>query len=185
MSYTIQRICFWYLGVLGTGNVDEGPRSWMHNLKQLEDSSSIIRNSSLPIGINNQLVHPTRPKGRTDRIDYGLAGGDVGEELPSALTGISTLSKNYYLRSLLNRGSVSREDALGAGVPSSFCAVKWRRLASGSTRGSIKFKSEIKSKNLKNIVETCTMLRFTSYRTLICSMLKDVRLWENPAFRTC
>lgn len=89
-----------YLGVLGTGNVNEGARSWMHNLKQLQDSSTIIRNSSLPIRIHNQLVHPTRPQSRTDRIDYSLAGGNVGEELTSALTGISTLSKNYYLWSL-------------------------------------------------------------------------------------
>ncbi len=52
------------------------------------------------LGVQDQLVHATRPEGGADGIGDGPAGVDVGEELALALGGVGPVPKHDDLRLL-------------------------------------------------------------------------------------
>ena len=66
------------LRVLRARNVDERLGSGVHDLEELENRRTIVRDRGLPVSGHNELVHPTRSEGRRNRVGDGEAGGDVG-----------------------------------------------------------------------------------------------------------
>ena len=112
------------LGVLSTGDIDQGPRGGVNNVEQSKEGRTVVyrtmrrrglarsatpgmavtmrptRDGSLSPVVDDQLVHPPRSERRSDGLGHGETCRDVAQELGSPLRRVGSLCQGSMWKDL-------------------------------------------------------------------------------------
>ena len=97
------------LGILRFSDISECSRCWVHNIKKLHDSGSIIGNGCLTTVFNDELVHTAWTQRCTDSISNSFTGIDVTDKLRLSLGCVGPLPEKDNLRLLQRMDEGTRE----------------------------------------------------------------------------